>query len=272
MITGLNRQRNHKDFSLLKTKFRKMMNKPLRSVIIEDEEESLSLLQNLLIASGMAEVAGSASDPEKAVDLIVSANPDLLFLDIKMPGKSGFDILDDLRKIRSVNPYIVFTTAYDEFAIKAFEYAAFDYLLKPVEPQRLHDTLLRCLYNMKAGNVQKTGLLLKSYKKLMFRNISGIVFIDPNEIVYIEASGNYSIFHMSNNKTETVTSLLGKVDDQLQQEKFYRISRSFIINLDYLKKVNIKQLHCILIKNGFEFKCDISRVRIGELVDRMKSR
>ncbi len=249
-----------------------MKNKILTAVIIEDEEESLDLLQNLLKADGLADIVGSTSDPEKAVDLIVSVNPDLLFLDIKMPGKSGFDVLDDLRKIRSVNPYIVFTTAYNEFAIKAFEYAAFDYLLKPVEPQRLRDTIFRCIDSRKAGIVQKPEMLLESYKKLMFKNISGIVFIDPVEIVYIEASGNYSVFHLVNNRTDTVTSLLGKVEDQLPQEKFFRISRSFIVNLDFLKKINTKQLQCILFKNGIEFKCNISRDRIGELVEKMKNR
>jgi two-component system LytT family response regulator len=244
----------------------------IRAVIIEDEEKSLTLLKNLLVSNGLAEIAGATSDPDKAVDLVVSLNPDILFLDIKMPGKSGFDVLDDLRKISSVKPYIVFTTAYDEFAIKAFEYAAFDYLLKPVEPQRLRDTILRCIDSRRTGLGQKPELLLGSYKKLMFRNMSGIVFFDPEEIVYIEASGNYSVFHLSNSRTETVTTLLGKVEDQLSHDRFFRISRSFVINLDYLKKVNNKQLQCILIKNGFEFKCEISRDRIGELVDRMKNR
>lgn len=249
-----------------------MNSKPVKAVIVEDEEESLALLQHLLISSGLAEVTGATSDPNKATDLVVSLNPDLLFLDIRMPGKSGFEILDDLRKISSVRPYIVFTTAFDEFAIKAFEYAAFDYLLKPVEPHRLHDTILRLIDCRRSGTQQRSEMLLESYKKLMFRSISGMVFFHPGEIVYIEASGNYSIFHLINNRSETVTSLLGKVEDQLSQDKFFRISRSFVINLDYLKKINNKQLHCVLVKNGFEFKCEISRDRIGELVERMKNR
>jgi two-component system LytT family response regulator len=249
-----------------------MNTKLLRAIIIEDEEESLLLLQNLLNINGLAEVIGSEADPRKAVELIVSVNPDILFLDIKMPRKSGFEVLDDLRKIKSVNPYIVFTTAYDEYAIKAFEYAAFDYLLKPIEPHRLKDTIFRCIDSRMSGINQKHEVLLESFKKLMFRNISGIVFVDPAEVVYIEASGNYSVFHLCNNRTETVTSILGKVEDQLPSERFFRIGRSYIINLDYLKKVNTKKPQCILNKNGIEFKCDISRDRIGDLVERMKNR
>jgi len=248
-----------------------MRNNKLKSVIIEDEEDSIQLLQSLIQTNGLAMVAGSTTDPYDAINLIVRINPDIVFLDIKMPGRTGFEILDDLRKIRSANPYIVFTTAYDEYAIKAFDYAAFDYLLKPIDLHRLRETLLRCIDSRKAGISQQTDVLLSSYRKLQFRNISGIVFIDPSEIVYVEAEGNYSVFYLTNNRTETVTLLLGKVEDQLGEDKFLRISRSFIINLDYLKKINTKQLQCILMKNGNEFKCDISRDRINLLLEKMKN-
>ena len=133
-----------------------MSNKPIRSVIIEDEEESLQLLSTLILSSGLSIVVGSTADPEEATNLILDCNPDIVFLDIKLPGKTGFDILDDFRKLRSVNPYLVFTTAYDEFAVRAFEYAAFDYLLKPIDPQRLFATFMRYLDGMKSGNKQQT--------------------------------------------------------------------------------------------------------------------
>jgi two-component system LytT family response regulator len=249
-----------------------MNNKNLKAVIIEDEAESLQLLENLLENSKLAEVIGSSTDASEALDLIVTLKPDILFLDIKMPGKSGFEILDDLQKMKSVKPFIVFTTAYDEFAIKAFEYAAFDYLLKPIDPYRLASTILRCADNLKSGKNQPADILLGTYRKLQFRNTSGIAFIDPSEIVCVKAGGNYSVFNLASNKTETVTMLLGKVEEQLPSDTFFRAGRSDIINLDYLKKINTKQLQCILVKNGFEFKCDISRERIGELLDRMRNR
>jgi two-component system LytT family response regulator len=244
----------------------------LKAVVIEDEEESLDLLSNLIISSGKAVVAGSASDPALAVGLIIGINPDIVFLDIKMPGKSGFDILDDLRNVKSVNPYVVFTTAYDEFAVKAFEYAAFDYLLKPVDPKRLAATLLRCIDERLSGHNQQSELLLNCYRKLQFRNSSGIVFIDPADIAYVEADGNYSVFHLSGASREVITLLLGKVEEQLPYDTFFRISRSSIINLNYLKKINTRQSQCILNKNGSEFKCDISRDRISVLAERMRKR
>lgn len=247
-----------------------MSSKTLKSVIIEDEEESLHLLHNLLDENGMATVIGSTSDPDEALNLIVSCDPDIVFLDIKMPGKTGFDILDDLRRLRLVNPYVVFTTAFDEFAVKAFKYAAFDYLLKPVDPDRLSETLIRCADTRNSANKQQADLLLSSYRKLLFRNISGILFIEPSDIVYIAAEGNYSVIYLSNGKTETVTMLLGRIEEQLPVDNFFRISRSYIINTSYLKKINTKQSECILTKNGNEFKCSISRDRVGVLVSKMK--
>ena len=89
--------------------------------------------------------------------------------------------------------------------------------------------------------------------------------------MYVEAEGNYSIFHLSNNKTETVTMILGKVEEQLQEVNFFRISRSYIINLNFLKKINTRQLNCVLTRNGSDFKCDISRDRVSTLVEKMKS-
>ena len=243
---------------------------PLKSVIIEDEEESLHLLGNLIASTGLAIVEGSTTDPGKALSLIISLEPDIVFLDIKMPVKSGFEILDDLSKIKSKRPFIVFTTAYDEYSLKAFDYAAFDYLLKPVEPARLTETLLRCIESRKEGLKQQYERLLGTIRKIVIRNISGISVLDPKEILYIEAEGNYSVFHLINNRIETATMLLGKVEEQLPVELFFRISRSYIINLDYIKKINTKKLQCTLSSDGTEYKCSISRNKLGALLENIK--
>lgn len=247
-----------------------MINTNLQAVIIEDESESLQLLSNLIVANGRVTVIGSTSDPQNAIDLIVALKPDILFLDIKMPGKSGFEVLDELKQLKSVNPYTIFTTAFDEFAIKAFEYAAFDYLLKPVEPQRLNESILRCIDSKNSGNNQNTEILLNSYKKLIFRSSTGIVFIDPVDIIYIEADGNYSVFHLNCNRKETVTMLIGKIEGMLSSEMFFRISRSCVINIGFLKKIDSKHLKCILSRNGTDVSCEISRDRISVLIEIMK--
>lgn len=244
----------------------------IRVVIVEDEEESLQLLESLLRSLDIAEVVATTTNADEAVNMIILNQPDLVFIDIKMPGKSGFDILDDLGRVRTVNPYVVFTTAYDEFALKAFEYAAFDYLLKPVDPSRLADTLRRCMTNLRSGTLQDKELLLSGAKKLIYKNLSGLIIIDPAEIISVEAEGNYSIFRLSTGRTETVTLLLGRIEEQLSEERFFRTSRACIINLDYLKKVNSIKQQCILFSNGKEFECEISRSRIKSLSERLKNR
>ena len=124
--------------------------------------------------------------------------------------------------------------------------------------------------NKQSGTRQGTARLLESYKKLFFRNVSGVVIVDPAEVIYIQADGNYSVFHFSESKAETVTSLLHRVEEQLPDESFFRISRSGIINTRYLKKINTRQMQCILVKNDREFRIEISRDRVKELIDKMK--
>lgn len=246
------------------------MNKLLKAMIIEDEVESVQLLTTLVQSTGLAVVDAYTSNPDEATSLISECKPDIVFLDIKMPGKSGFDILDDLRKSNSFYPYIVFTTAYDDFAVKAFEYTAFDYLLKPVDSARLSECLKRCQRNIEKNMVQPHDELIKTYKKLLFKNSSGIIFIDPEEILFIEAEGNYSVFNLVSGRKETITILIGKVEDHLPADRFFRVNRSFIINLRFLKKVNTRPLQCILSSDGVDYKCDISRDKISELTEKMR--
>jgi two-component system, LytTR family, response regulator len=243
----------------------------LKVVIIEDEQKSLELLRDLINSNGSVKIAGFTTNPGVAIDLINRVKPDILFLDIRMPGINGFEILDGLSELKSVAPVVVFTTAFDEFAVQAFEYAAFDYLLKPIDPERLAKTLDRCIAIKQSGTDQKPHLLREVLNKLIYRNVSGIVIIDPSELVYVEAAGNYSSFRLSDGRNETVTVSLGKVEEQLDPLYFFRTGRTFLINLRFLKKINSKKRECILHSNGKDFKCDISHDKIKILLDRLKN-
>lgn len=240
-------------------------------VIIEDEQKLMELLRDLIESNGNAKVRGFTTNPDEGVDLIIRLKPDIVFLDIKMPGKSGFEILDELSEQKCVIPVIIFTTAYDEFAVRAFEYAAFDYLLKPIDPDRLATTLERCKALKQSGPKQKPELLKNVLNKLIYRNVSGIIIIDPSELVYVEAAGNYSGFMLTDGRKETVTMSLGKVEEQLDETFFFRTGRTFIINLRFLKKISSKKRECILHSNGVDFKCDISYDKIKLLLDRLKN-
>jgi two-component system LytT family response regulator len=243
----------------------------IKTMIVEDEQEALDLLANLIEATGIATVIESTTDPSTAADLIIKNDPDILFLDIRMPWVSGFDILNDLRERRRVNPHVVFTTAHDEYAIKAFDYAAFDYLLKPIDPERLLETLHRYRENGRRDSIDRASALFDNDKMLIFRGVTGVVFIDPAEVVFITADGNYSTFHFISGRTETVTALLGALEEHLGNQ-FYRTGRSCIANTAFLSRIDTRQQQCIFIKGDKEFRCEISRDKIKQLLDHMKTR
>jgi len=250
-----------------------MRNGKIRTVIIEDEHEALDLLSGLVEATGLAIVTGRTTDPGKAVKLITDHDPEIIFLDIRMPGLSGFDILNELRRKMKSVPLVVFTTAYDEYAIKAFEFAAFDYLLKPVDPDRLQETLMR--YNTTIYRDPAHGNQVVSHENsrtLIYRAITGVVFIDPSEVVFITADGNYSTFHFISGRMETVTSLLGTIEGQLDGNLFFRASRSCIVNTAFLARIDGKQQQCVLAKSEKEFRCEIARDKIRFLMDFMKNK
>lgn len=240
-------------------------------MIVEDEQEALDLLSGLLESTGLATVVASTPDPFMAVDLLSLHEPDMLFLDIRMPGMSGFEILNEMRKLGTSNTHIVFTTAHDEYALKAFDYAAFDYLLKPIDPDRLLETLQRFRQNGKRGVAERTDSLLGNEKILIFKGVTGVTFIDTEDVVYITADGNYSNFHFVSGRVETVTALLGTVEMHLGKQ-FFRTGRSCIVNTLYLARIDMKQQQCVFIRDNREYRCEISRDKIKQLMDRMRTR
>ena len=243
----------------------------IRVMIVEDEPQALELLSELLRATGLADVVAATSDPLEAIELIDRHEPDMLFLDIHMPGISGFDILNELKGLNSVLPHVVFTTAHDEYAIKAFDYAAFDYLLKPIDPDRLLDTLRRFSNNGKKDVREHSEALLKNNRVLIFRGITGVTFIDTDDVVYITADGNYSVFQFTTGREETVTTLIGTVETRLGKQ-FFRTGRSCIVNTTFLARIDMKQMQCVLIKREKEFRCEISRDKARQLIDHIKKR
>jgi DNA-binding LytR/AlgR family response regulator len=256
----------------------------IRAMIVEDEPEALDLLSGLLEATGLATVVVATTEPAEAIDLIGLHEPDMLFLDIRMPGFSGFDILNELNSIGTVSTHVVFTTAHDEYAIKAFDYAAFDYLLKPIDPDRLTATLLRHnntrnTHGKGNGNGNGNGRkaeaehqpsVFNNEKILIFRGVTGVTFIDTDDVVFITADGNYSGFHFISGRVETVTALIGNIEMHLGRQ-FFRTGRSCIINTAYLARIDMKQMTCVFIRGDREYRCEISRDKVRTLMDYMKN-
>jgi len=226
------------------------MAKTIKVIIVDDEQKAITLLGELLKEFEEINVVASAENVDQAVEAILEFNPEIVFLDIQMPGKNGFELLHEIHDF-DIQPTIVFVTAFDEYAIDAIRYSAFDYLLKPVNPVELKKAISRYQHAKKEelSEVKRnldTFIKNISVSKLRFNTRTGAIFINPEEIIYVQADGNYSNIHLVNDKVELVTAYLSTVEEKLPEIGFFRISRSVVINLKYLKRIDRKKRECIL--------------------------
>jgi len=229
-----------------------MENKPFTAMIIDDEQDSIDILTLLLQDNPGIYIAGSFRDPEDGIAAIAANIPDILFLDIEMPVMDGFAVVKEIRR-REIFPVIVFITAFNKYAIEAIRHAAFDFLVKPVNPAELKNCLARCSDRKPHPDIRRQMddlLQTLRHPKLCFNTRTGNIFIDPNEIVWLEADGNYTDFILSNHCRRTVTQNISAIEPLLGNNDFQRISRSAIINRKFLHEINRKEKKCILIANG----------------------
>lgn len=233
----------------------------LSAIIVDDEKEACDYLEELLKPYDHIKVVAKINEPDKAVKAIVNIKPDLVFLDIKMPGKNGFDVINEIKKY-DVNFLVVFVTAFEEYAIQAIKYSAFDYLLKPVNQSELKETMNKLSEDRRNDfldfrrNAEQLLENLEFYKKIKFNTRTGFILIYLSEIIYCKADRNYSFIYLINDKKEIVTCNLNHLEKLLPQTYFYRISRYNIINLKFLKIFERTKRKCILEcnNNTYSFK------------------
>jgi len=243
------------------------MGDKIKASIIDDEQKALDLLDDMLGSHDEVEVVDKIKHPHQAFQSLVKHKPELIFLDIQMPYKDGFDLLDDFRHL-SFRPDIIFTTSYEKHAIQAFKYSVFDYLLKPIDPEDLFKSIERYKKHrthLDTGTQQTAPLLPESTQKLKFQSCEGIVFYEKNEILYAEASRNYTILHLTHSRQSWITMNLGKVEKLLEFPPFYRISRSVIINTSYLTRIYKKKNLCELENDGQRHELPIPTKNISLL-------
>lgn len=211
---------------------------PVRTIIIDDERLARNELKKLLQDFGDIEVIDEASNVDEGLEKIEQHHPDLIFLDIQMPGKSGFDLLEELDR----SPKVIFTTAYDEYALKAFEVNALDYLLKPVEPKRLTDAIhkLHLDENREPMNgnghiITRTGLLGES-DQVFVKDGERCWFVKLDEIRLFESVGNYAKVFFAGNKPLILKSL-NALEERLDDKVFFRANRKHIINMRWIEKI-----------------------------------
>jgi len=213
---------------------------PLRTIIIDDEPDSVKLLQlQLTRYCPHVEVVSSYTSTVKALDAIKTLMPDLLFLDIEMPVMNGFEMLD---KVLHMNFSLVFVTAYNQFALKAFRFNALDFLVKPIDTNELIEAVAKAEHRRKPTSTQLT-MLQKQLRgapvtKIAIPGQNGVSFIDLNEIVFVEASNNYSKLVLTDKRIFLISKTLKDVQEVLEEEHFLRVHRQYVINLNHVKQFN----------------------------------
>jgi len=206
----------------------------LKAVILDDETRGSKLLsQKLQSFDDELQVVGIFNDPAKALNAIITLGPDVLFLDVEMPGINGFQFLE---RLGSFSFEVIFTTAYDSYTLEALRLSAVDYLMKPVDEDDLKTAITR-LHKRVAGKTkqrsQKSEVL---NARLALPTAEGIYIIDKITIIRVEAMSNYSVFLLTDNKKIIVSKTLKEYEAQLNDDFFMRINRSVIVNLSYVVK------------------------------------
>src|SRR6478735_2297823 len=209
----------------------------IKAIIIDDERLARNELRKLLQEFPEIEVIAEAANAAEGLERIENMNPDLIFLDIQMPGKTGFDLLSELDR----TPNVIFTTAYDEYALKAFEVNALDYLLKPVEPKRLADAIQKLHSQEDKDNHQVNPMnmnrsILNESDQVFVKDGERCWFVKLSEIRLFESVGNYAKVYFGPNKPLILKSL-NSLEERLDEKTFFRANRKHIINLRLIEKI-----------------------------------
>lgn len=231
---------------------------PVRAIIIDDEISAIKLLEEMLGKLEGLIVAGYAQDVEEGINQVLRHRPDIIFLDIKLTEENGFDLIRRLKQY-DADPFIVMVTGYDQFGMQALKAGAFDYLLKPVDPNELLRVISR--YREKKLHHAQPDTV----KKIRFNTLSGFVLINPEEIFYCQAQANYTDIYLTNQHKHTISLNIGSIEKLLNPPQFFRISRSNIININFLTGINRGKRHCVLTAGQVSAALAIAKDRIGEL-------
>ena len=250
------------------------MHSPVRVLIVDDEEDARKKIALFLKNQADFEIVGEAKDGEEALTLAYSLVPDLIFLDVQMPRVDGFTVaanLIDDPKIR-----VIFVTAFDRYAVGAFELNAVDYLLKPFDRERFESALKRFSASTRNGQSERIPILIKSYRekshypaKLVFRSDAGLQLVSISRIEWVESSGNY-VKVCSKDHAFLARQTMVSVQNQLPAAKFIRIHRSFLVNMDRVSRVRALQKSDYEVKMESGAKLRLSRTYANDFLTRFK--
>jgi two-component system, LytTR family, response regulator len=227
----------------------------IKAIIVDDESDAHTVIKKMLEKCSIkVNIVGCATSIEDAGKLILNENPELIFLDIEMPGGNGFQLLNKFNP----PPFdVIFTTAYEQYAIKAFKYAAIDYLLKPIHLNDLNDAVNRYNDNQKFLLKQNRFQVLIDnagndpyrFQKIALPSTNTYEMVSVKDIVCCKAEGNYTVVQLVNSKQLLVTKLIKWFEEMLPSQTFYRIHKSYIVNLNLIAKVE-KNDGIVIMENG----------------------
>ena len=243
------------------------MESKLSALIVDDEDNARILLTKLLEESLLFEDIRLAQSVDTAYTEMIRFEPDIIFLDIKMPGKDGFAFIQDLPQGYKLQK-IVFVTAYDQYAIKAIKNQAFDYLLKPVNRLELNQCLSRFIEKKNESNKIEQPLKINETHERLARirvnTRTGTLFINPADILFCKAEGNYTSV-CTGKKHHLCSMNLGKVAELLPKNGFVRVGRSYIINFEYITMLDRKECTIMLVRNSESVSVKIPRQHLKDL-------
>lgn len=227
--------------------------KNINAIIIEDSRLARNELKDLLLDFTEINILAEAENADVAFELIKAHKPDLIFLDIQLPGKNGFQLLEMLNNV----PMVVFTTAFDEYAIKSFEYNTLDYLLKPVNPKRLSLAIDKVRQKM-TENEERPDKKLNFDDQIFIKEGDKCWMIKISEIYLFEVDGNYTKVFFRNEKASLSRSL-NFIEKKLPPEKYFRANRNSIINIDYIQNIENWFSGNLMVKLPYDNQVEISR-------------
>lgn len=235
----------------------------MKAIIIDDERLARQELKNLLANYKEIEVVAECNNAETAKEKIQELAPDVIFLDVQMPGKTGFELLEEISAV----PDVVFVTAYDDHAIKAFEVNAFDYLLKPVQKERLDETVKKL--NLKDSSERKENTSpLSENDQVFIKDGDKCWFVKLSNVRLFESEGNYVRVYFENNRPLILRSL-NSLEERLNEKNFFRASRKHIVNLSWIESVEVWFNGGLMIKLRGGQEVEVSRRQAVKLKDMM---
>lgn len=232
----------------------------MKTLIIDDERLARKELMSLLKSHKEIEVVGEAANAEEAMEQIQEHQLGLIFLDVQMPGKTGFELLEDLESV----PQVIFTTAYDEFALKAFDVNALDYLLKPIQSDRLAEALRKVDFTENFGSAHKLG----KEDQVFVKDGNKCWFVKLDKVRLFESDGNYIKVYFDNVRP-MIHKSLNTLDERLDERTFFRASRKHIINLGWVEKIDTWFNGGLLVELKGGDKIEVSRRQAAKFKERM---